>query len=101
MAKNSRILGKELDKRTLFMVNKFVELLFKKEHTLDSLQKHVQTHGGTPWIHGNKGKKAPNAFKFDNIRNAVQYFQNYNSQNSIPQPVGPRSGGPDPPNFLP
>lgn len=72
-----------------------------KEHTLDSLQKHVQTHGATPRIHGNKGRKAPNAIKFDEILNVVQYLQNYATQNGIPQPAGPRGGGPEPQVYLP
>lgn len=54
-------------------------------------------------IHGNKGRKDPNAFnfKFDEILNIVQYLQSYATQNSIPQPAGPRGGGQKPQVYLP
>ena len=72
-----------------------------KEHTLDSLQTHLHKHGVTPRVHGNKGKKAHNAFTFQEIQNAVQFLTHYANQHGIPQPAGPRGGDPDPPIFLP
>ncbi|XP_062609447.1 uncharacterized protein LOC134271226 [Saccostrea cucullata] len=72
-----------------------------KEYTLDSLQKHLQSQGITPRVHGNKGRKAPNAFKFEEVKNAVQYLINYASQHGIPQPAGTRGRDTEPPVFLP
>ncbi|XP_062575096.1 uncharacterized protein LOC134237029 [Saccostrea cucullata] len=72
-----------------------------KEYTLDSLQKHLQSQGITPRVHGNKGRKAPNAFKFEEVKNAVQYLINYASQHGIPQPAGTRGRDTEPTIFLP
>ena len=73
-----------------------------KEHTLDSLQKHVQTNGITPRIHCNKSRKAPNAFTFNKVRYVANTcnLQNYATRNGTPHPAGPRGGDPDPPVFL-
>ena len=72
-----------------------------KEHTLDSLQKHVHTNGITPRIHRTKIERLrPNAFTFNEVRYVANNLQNYATRNGIPHPAGPQGGDPDPPVFL-
>ena len=70
-----------------------------KEHNFDSLQEHVHTNGINPRIHCNKGRKAPNAFTFNEVRYIANNLQKNAIRNGIPHPAGPRArcGHPDPP----
>ena len=75
-----------------------------KEHNLDSLQEHVHTNGINPRIHCNKGRKAPNAFTFNEVRYIANNLQENAIRNGIPHPAGPWGGHPDrhsPPPRLP
>ncbi|MES9883078.1 MAG: hypothetical protein ABW185_19615 [Sedimenticola sp.] len=45
-----------------------------KERTLDNIQKHMQSHGATPRVHANTGRRPHNAFKFDEIKVSVMFL---------------------------
>ena len=79
------------------MVNKFQIVYDVKEHNLDRLQEHVHTNGINPRIHCNKGRKAPNAFTFNEVRYIANNLQKNAIRNGIPHPAGPRGGHPDHP----
>ena len=53
--------------------------------------------GINPRIHCNKGRKAPDAFNFNEVRYIANNLQKNAIRNGIPHPAGPRGGHPDPP----
>ena len=102
MANNWRILGKGVKYMYTFCGKQICRSAFQivydvKEHTFDSLQKHVQTNGIIPRNHSNKGRKAPHSFTFNEVRYATNNLLNYATRNGFPHPTGSRGGNPDPP----
>ena len=46
-------------------------------YTLRALRKHISECGPVPRQHGNKGRKAYNAYPFEVVSNAVKFIRNY------------------------
>ncbi|XP_053389671.1 uncharacterized protein LOC128552653 [Mercenaria mercenaria] len=69
--------------------------------TVRALLKHMKEKGVQPRVHGNFGRKAPNAFSHETIKDAVQFLLNYASEEGLPQPAAPRGRGEKAPVYLP
>ncbi|XP_053376640.1 uncharacterized protein LOC123565268 [Mercenaria mercenaria] len=72
-----------------------------KHKTLRNILAHMKEHGTEPRVHGHTGRRAPNAFAPDVIRNAIQFLINYASEVGLPQPAAPRGRSDEPPIYLP
>ncbi|XP_053375897.1 uncharacterized protein LOC123531691 [Mercenaria mercenaria] len=72
-----------------------------KHKTLRNILAHMKEHGTEPRVHGHTGRRAPNAFAQDVIRNAIQFLINYASEVGLPQPAAPRGRSDEPPIYLP
>ena len=71
------------------------------EDMLKAIAKHVVSKGITPRIHGNTGKKAPNAFAFEEYQRVKTFIMTYADDYGLPQPAAPRGRDEDPPVYLP
>ena len=69
--------------------------------TLKALTKHIKEKGIQPRVHGNFGRKPPNAFSHDAVKDAVQYLINYAAEEGLPQPAAPRGRAETAPIYLP
>ena len=69
--------------------------------TLRALRKHIGESGPVPRQHGNKGRKAYNAYPFDVILNAVGFIKNYALVFGLPQPAASRGRANAAPTYLP
>jgi hypothetical protein len=48
---------------------------------------HMNENGNVPRTHKNKNRRPSNAFKFDDLKNAIDYIQNYAEEFGLPQPT--------------
>lgn len=71
------------------------------EDMLKSIAKHVVCNGITPRVHGNSGRRAPNAFEFDEYKRVKTFITTYADDYGLPQPAAARGGDEDPPIYLP
>ena len=69
--------------------------------TLTALMTHMNKNGKVPRVHGNKGRRPHNTFKFEEIKYCVTYIVNYANEYGLPQPAAPRGRDGDPPIYLP
>lgn len=79
----------------------FFVIFDTKERTLKNITKHMREHGVEPRVHGHTGRRAPNAFSLDTIRDVVMYLLNFASEVGLPQPAPPRGRQEEPPVYLP
>lgn len=68
---------------------------------LKSITKHVICDGITPRVHGNSGRRAPNAFEFDEYKRVKTFITTYADDYGLPQPAAARGRDEDPPIYLP
>jgi hypothetical protein len=57
-----------------------------KDRQLRNIKHHMEEHGAQPRVHGHTGRRAPNAFPPDVIKDAVQYILSYANEEGLPQP---------------
>ncbi|XP_056011257.1 uncharacterized protein LOC130051943 [Ostrea edulis] len=69
------------------------------EDMLKNIAKHVLNNGITPRIHGNTGKRAPNAFDFEEYKRVKTFITTYADDYGLPQPAAPRGRDEDPPTY--
>lgn len=60
---------------------------------------HLNENGFVPRIHKNKNRRPGNAFNFEDLKNAVNFIQNYADEFGLPQPNVKNHGNPS--VFLP
>lgn len=53
-------------------------------YQLKRIRKHVMTHGVTPRVHGNHGKRPHNTLPLDNYRHATEFLKHYIEKNALP-----------------
>lgn len=75
------------------------------QYQLKRIRKHIMTHGVTPRVHGNHGKRPHNRFSLDIYQQATAFLQSYvqrahNNQLTRNQQQSPTTGG-WPPSSLP
>ncbi|XP_053379714.1 uncharacterized protein LOC123532084 [Mercenaria mercenaria] len=68
---------------------------------LNTISSHVKTKGVIPRMHGNTGRKAHNAFSYNDVKRIVEYIKNFADEKGLPQPAAPRGRDNIPPIFLP
>ena len=69
-------------------------------HCLQNIRKHIDKNGAMPRKHGNTGRKPKHSLKFEDIKMAVQFIDNYSQEFGIPQPAAPRGRDDTAPIFL-
>ena len=52
----------------------------------DNIVSHLNENGFVPRIHKNKNRRPGNAFNFEDLKNAVNFIQNYADEFGLPQP---------------
>ncbi|XP_056013929.1 uncharacterized protein LOC125667802 [Ostrea edulis] len=52
-----------------------------------NLVSHMNENGHVPRTHKNKNRRPSNAFHFDDLKNAIDYIQNYAEEFGLPQPT--------------
>lgn len=52
-----------------------------------NLVSHMNENGHVPRTHKNKNRRPSNAFNFDDLKNAIDYIQNYAEEFGLPQPT--------------
>ena len=68
---------------------------------LQALSEHVVIQGITSRIHVNIGKRAPNAFAFEEYQRVKTFIMTYADDYGIPQPAAIMRRDKDPPVYLP
>ena len=76
----------------------FIHKVGKKK--FENLKKHFKTYGISARVHGNKGRKPPNACSFAVIENVGKFLKQYGVVNGMPMPAAPRGRNDIPPVFL-
>lgn len=71
------------------------------EDMLKSIAKHVVCNEITPRVHGNSGRRSPNAFEFDEYKSVKTFRTTYADDYGHPQPAAARRRDEDPPIYLP
>lgn len=71
------------------------------EDMLKSIAKHVVCNEITPRVHGNSGRRSPNAFEFDEYKSVKTFRTTYADDYGYPQPAAARRRDEDPPIYLP
>ncbi|XP_053392666.1 uncharacterized protein LOC123542687 [Mercenaria mercenaria] len=72
-----------------------------KDRQLRNIKHHMEEHGAQPRVHGHSGRRAPNAFPPEVIKDAVQYILSYANEEGLPQPAAPRGREDEAPIYLP
>ncbi|RZF49085.1 hypothetical protein LSTR_LSTR008371 [Laodelphax striatellus] len=60
-------------------------------YQLKRIRKHVMTHGVTPRVHGNHGKKPHNVFPLDTYRRATEFLKDFIESNGVGGTSHPKS----------
>ena len=71
------------------------------DHVLDSLMKHVNSHGIVPRVHGNTGRTPKHSLVYDDIVRAVDFIKSFADEHGLHQPAAPRGEDGPSPIFLP
>ena len=60
------------------------------DHVLDSLMKHVNSHGIVPRVNGNTGRTPKHSLVYDDIVRAVDFIKSFADEHGLHQPAAPR-----------
>ena len=71
------------------------------EKRLKNLRKHLHEHGVTARVHGNRGRRPPNALEFADVKNCLDFIKRHADVYGIPHPAPLRGRDDVPPVFLP
>ncbi|XP_062578888.1 uncharacterized protein LOC134240830 [Saccostrea cucullata] len=61
---------------------------------IKNIVSHLNQNGFVPRIHKNKNRRPSNAFSFEELKNAVDFIQNYAEEFGLPQPNVKNQGNP-------
>lgn len=56
------------------------------QYQLKRIRKHIMTHGVTPRVHGNHGKRPHNRFSLDIYQTATAFLESYIPRVRLPEP---------------
>ncbi|XP_060576229.1 uncharacterized protein LOC132733584 [Ruditapes philippinarum] len=79
----------------------FLVVFDVKDRQLRNIKHHMEEHGAQPRVHGHTGRRAPNAFPPDVIKDAVKYILSYANEEGLPQPAALRGRDDEAPIYLP
>ena len=68
---------------------------------LENLQKHYQTKGNEPRVHGNKGRRPCHSLMYEQVEHVVRFLERHSESHGLPQPAAPCGRADTPPTYLP